>query len=81
VRIDDLKADGPIESAALVRSVLAGEDSPAARITLANAAAALLAAGKVADLRDGVGVARQAVADGKAKWVLDQLVARKGRDA
>ena len=37
--LKDLLADGPAESAAMVRRVLSGEDGPARWITLANAAA------------------------------------------
>jgi anthranilate phosphoribosyltransferase len=81
VLVNELKADGPASSAAMIRSVLAGDDTPAARVTLANAAAALLAAGLAASLGEGVDLARRAVAEGKAQRVLDQLVDRKGRDA
>src|SRR3954463_10280401 len=42
-----LTADGPAASAAVIRGVLAGEDGPARRVVLANAAAALLVAGRV----------------------------------
>ncbi|TMQ34460.1 MAG: anthranilate phosphoribosyltransferase [Planctomycetota bacterium] len=41
-----LTVTGPAESAALIRTILAGRPSPAARVVLANAAAALLAAEK-----------------------------------
>jgi anthranilate phosphoribosyltransferase len=72
---NELRVEGPEESAAVIRRVLAGEETPAARVVLANAAAALLAAGKVTDLKAGVARAAEAVADGRARQVLEKLVA------
>jgi anthranilate phosphoribosyltransferase len=69
-----LKADGPAASAAMVRRVLNGEDVPAARVVLANAAAAMFVAGAVPTLRTGVERAADAVSSRKAAHVLDQLV-------
>jgi anthranilate phosphoribosyltransferase len=57
----------------VLRSVLAGADGPAARVVLANAAAALVAAGRVPGLRDGVALARVTLASGQARRVLDRL--------
>ena len=74
VSLDSIKAAGPAESAAIIRSVLEGKDSPARRITLANAAAALWAAEAVSTLREGVELADEAIKSGKARAVLDQLV-------
>ena len=71
----DLQAEGPEESAAIIRSVLNNEGGPASRIVLANAAAALLAAERVSTLPEGVELARQALATGKARRVLDLLIA------
>lgn len=73
VCIDELKADGPVASAAIIRSVLAGESGPAERIVLANAAAGLLAAERVADLKEGVRHAREAIASGAALRLLENL--------
>lgn len=75
VALDDLRADGPVESAAVIRKVLDGKDGPATHIVVANAAAALFAAERVADLPAGVARAREAIASGKAKHVLDRFVA------
>src|SRR5262249_36100424 len=66
VRLEELRVDGPQASAAVIRGVLAGEDGPALRVVAANAAAALLAAEAVTGLRDGVGRALGAIADGRA---------------
>jgi anthranilate phosphoribosyltransferase len=72
--LGELSADGPEASAARVREVIAGREGPAYRVTLANAAAALLVAGKAATLADGVTRARGAVASGGAARVLAGLV-------
>ncbi len=71
----DLRVEGPRESAALIRSILAGGDGPARRVVLANAAAALLAAQRVSSLPEGVARAAEAVASGSAQNVLEQLAA------
>src|SRR5262249_31941637 len=52
-----LRVSGPKASAELIRAILAGEDGPATRVVLANAAAALLAAERVSTLTDGVALA------------------------
>jgi anthranilate phosphoribosyltransferase len=72
--IDHLRIDTPGESAAVIRGVLAGADGPALRMVLANAAAALLAAQRVADLREGVAMAREAITTGRAAHVLERII-------
>jgi anthranilate phosphoribosyltransferase len=71
----ELQARGPEESAALVRSVLAGRPGPPTRVVLANTAAALLAAERVPTPIAGVALAREAVSSGRAAQVLERLVA------
>lgn len=63
------------ESAELVRAVLRG--SPGARLdmVLLNAGAALMAAGKVADLRSGIALAREVIASGAALQKLEDFAA------
>ena len=63
------------ESAELVRAVLRG--SPGARLdmVLLNAGAALMAAGKAADLRGGIALAREVVASGAALQKLEDFAA------
>jgi len=75
VRLADVQAASVAESAVRIRSILAGEPSPAARLTLANAATALFVAGVAPDLPSGVELAQRAIQSGKARRVLDQLVA------
>lgn len=79
VPLSAIRAAGPAESAALIRGVLQDTaDTPARRIVLANAAAALWAAEAVATLREGVEKAEAALKSGRARSVLDQLI-REGR--
>jgi anthranilate phosphoribosyltransferase len=73
--LDELRVAGPEESAAVLRRVLAGDAGPAGRVVLANAAAALLAAERVATLREGVALAAESVRSGRAARVLEGLVA------
>jgi anthranilate phosphoribosyltransferase len=69
-RNEDLAASSPEESAARIRAILENQSSPAADVVLANAAAALLAAERVSNLRDGAGIARDAL---RSKRPLDVL--------
>jgi anthranilate phosphoribosyltransferase len=76
--LEDLRADGPKASAAVIRGVLAGRDGPATRVVTANAAAALLAARKVTDLPEGVARASEAITSGRAAATLEALAALSG---
>jgi len=73
--LEELRVEGPEQSAAVIRAVLQGEDGPARRMVLANAAAALLAAEKVVSLPEGVAEAARAIDSGRALGVLNDLVA------
>jgi anthranilate phosphoribosyltransferase len=73
VSVRAIRAAGPAESAAIIRNVLHGEDGPARRIVLANAAAALWAAEAVKTLREGVERADAVLRSGHARAVLEQL--------
>jgi anthranilate phosphoribosyltransferase len=73
--LTELHAEEPGQSAAIIRSVLAGENSPALRVVLANASAALLVAGRAATVVEGVAQARDSVLSGRARLVLDRLIA------
>jgi anthranilate phosphoribosyltransferase len=75
VPLSAITAANATASAALIRGVLeSSADTPARRIVLANAAAALWAAEAVTTLRDGVAKAEQALTSGRARSVLDQLI-------
>ena len=71
-----IRAADSVESAAIIRGVLNGDDGPARRIVLANAAAALWAAEAVKTLREGVERADASIKTGHARGVLEQLVPR-----
>jgi anthranilate phosphoribosyltransferase len=62
------------ENAARIRAVLGGERGAARDIVLLNAGAALLVAGTVAQVRDGIRLAAAAVDDGRAVRTLERLV-------
>ncbi len=59
----------------VVRRFLDGEPSPVADVACANAALALMAAERVATLRDGFEMAMASVASGRAGHALERLVA------
>lgn len=69
----ELSAPHAQASAGMIREVLAGTTRAPLRVVLANAAAALLAADRVKSLRDGVNLARESIASGRAAHVLDTL--------
>jgi anthranilate phosphoribosyltransferase len=70
-----LRGGTPGENAEVIRSVLAGADGGPRDAILLNAAGAIAASGHAEDLREGVAVARKAVASGEAADRLDALVA------
>ena len=74
--LGDLQGGGTAaEAAAQVRAILGGEQGPRLDMVLLNAAAALMAAGQVADLAAGVARAREVVESGAALAKLDALIA------
>jgi anthranilate phosphoribosyltransferase len=70
-----LKGGDANENAAALRAVLEGVPSAYADITKFNAAAALIIAGRAADLKEGVAMAAQSINSGSAKAALEKLVA------
>ncbi len=66
---------------AIVHSILAGEDRGARRdVVLLNAAAALVAADRAADLREGLQLARQSLESGAALTRLERLITASSSD-
>jgi anthranilate phosphoribosyltransferase len=61
------------ENADAIRSILAGCQGAKSDAVILNAAAAIVAAGLVDDLRDGLAMARQAIESGDAGTRLDEL--------
>ena len=75
VTIDDLKGGDGIANAAALREVLSGRKNPYRDISLCNAAAALVVAGKAETLADGMKIASASLDEGRAAAALDRLVA------
>ena len=74
--IKDLKGDDAPTNAAILRAVLdGGETGPKRDITLLNAGAAIMAAGRVGTIADGIIVARDSLDSGMALKKLDDLIA------
>ena len=71
-----LKVETPAESLALLKAVLANEPGPARDIVMLNAGVALYAANVAPSMVEGIALARDALASGKAKAKLEQFVAR-----
>jgi anthranilate phosphoribosyltransferase len=69
----ELSAPHAQASADMITAVLAGDDTAALRIVLANTAAALLAAERVGTLLEGVDLARETISTGRAQEVLSTL--------
>jgi anthranilate phosphoribosyltransferase len=74
-KLDELKGGLPADNAAAVEALLAGKPGPFRDIVRLNAGAALLIAGKAADLKAGAAIAAEAIDSGKAKACLAKLVA------
>jgi anthranilate phosphoribosyltransferase len=72
-RLEELRVADAAASAGVIRGILAGESGAARRVVLANAAAALVAAGRADDLRAAVKLAADAVDSGRAAAVLEAM--------
>jgi anthranilate phosphoribosyltransferase len=80
IRGGDATENAEIIHKILGRSLLYREHTPHRDIVLANASAALVAAGRAADFRDGVDVAAQSIDSGAAREKLDAFVAFTQRE-
>lgn len=74
-RLSDLQVSGPEESAGAILQVLGGAPGPMRDIAVLNAAGALVAAERFADLKPALAAAATAVDSGEARKTLDTLVA------
>lgn len=72
-RVDQLQVESSDESAAVIREAFDGALSPAADVITANAAAALIVAGKESDAFHAARRARDVLYDGTAKAKLQEL--------
>ncbi|MCB1504798.1 MAG: anthranilate phosphoribosyltransferase [Hyphomicrobiaceae bacterium] len=80
-KLADLKGGDAKANAEAIRVVLQGEPGPFRDIVLLNAAAALIVAGKAANLADGVERAARAIDSGAAMTALDRLIAATNEGA
>jgi anthranilate phosphoribosyltransferase len=71
--LSTIAGGSPDENAAVVRSVLAGDEGPARDVVALNAGAAILAAGGAHDLPAAVERARESLDSGAAEGVLERL--------
>lgn len=71
---EDLVGGTPEENAAITRAILSGEKGPRRNVVLINTAAALTAAGKADDIRDGIEKAAAAIDGGQAMAKLQALI-------
>ncbi|HJQ75506.1 MAG TPA: hypothetical protein VJ814_11495, partial [Gaiellaceae bacterium] len=71
---DELRGGSPEENAAALRAVFEGEGGGRRSAVLLNAAGAIAAAGHATDLREGLGLAKDAVDSGAAASRLDELI-------
>lgn len=72
----DLQGGGPMENAAILRSVLDGEKGAKRNAAVLNAAAALYIAGKGESIGAAVRVAEKMIDSGRAAAKLDELIRR-----
>jgi anthranilate phosphoribosyltransferase len=72
---EDLRGGEPAVNAEIARAVLAGERGPRRDIVLLNASAALRAVGLAGDWRDGIGLAAEAIDQGRAGELLERWIA------
>jgi anthranilate phosphoribosyltransferase len=78
-RLEDLAGGDPEENARLMRALLRGAGGPLRDIVLLNGGAALVVAGRVEELAEGIELAARSLDSGAAERVLEALVARTNR--
>ena len=71
---DDLKGGDPQMNATITKSILNGDPGPKRDVVVLNAAAALTAAGKSIDLKEGIGLAEESIDQGSAALKLEALI-------
>lgn len=72
VTLDEIAGGDAAYNAAALRGLLSGAESSYRRVVLANAAVALLVAGKCNDPRAGVLMAQESIDTGRAKGIFEQ---------
>jgi len=72
--LESIQGGSPEKNAGILREILEGKTGPTRDVVLLNAAAVFTAAGKVADLKEGVAMAREVIDSGLAMKKLTELV-------
>ena len=72
--LDAIKGGDATENATALKAVLKGEEGPHANTVLLNAGSGFVVSGKAESLEDGVALARESIASGKAHAALDKLI-------
>jgi len=72
--LDAIRGGSAAENAALIQRILEGERGASLDIVAVNAGAALLVTGIAKTLREGVGIANDAIGNGAAKKKLEEMV-------
>jgi anthranilate phosphoribosyltransferase len=70
----ELHGGGAVGNALIVKDVLSGSVGPRRRIVLLNAAFGLVAAGRAADVLEGIRVASEAIDSGRGARQLERLI-------
>ena len=73
--LSDIRGGDSAVNARITRELLNGARGPRRDTVLLNAAAALVAGGAAGDLREGIGVAEHSIDSGRARLVLEDLIA------
>ena len=71
----DLKGGDPAKNAVITKAILDGERGAPRDIACINAAAAIVAGGKAADITAGFAMAQESIDSGRARTALDKLIA------
>jgi anthranilate phosphoribosyltransferase len=73
--LDAISGGDAAQNADIIRAILSGEAGPRRDIVVANAAAAIVAAGRAADFLEGAQLAAASINSGEARRKLDALIA------
>jgi anthranilate phosphoribosyltransferase len=74
VPLEDIKGGDRAENALILRRLFQGERGPIRDVVLLNSAATLMVGGKAQDLKDGIGLASEAIDSGEALRRMEALV-------
>ena len=78
--INALHGDSAEGNAAIIRQIADGADGPMMEAALLNAGAALWVEGSAGSIKDGIGIARAAIKDGRAGRLIDAAAAASRGD-